>query len=352
MLLHPERETPSPKLLRDVPWRDGSPDIEVLSPDGRWVKEKPWAGDVIDALRAGESYESMLRRFAARHPDEARVKWADYLVRRYLLKLERWGAVDLGLAPDPSDFANGRYVTQKRLGQGGFGTVWLARDPSSGASVVVKRASNYYHAVEVANRSLAMEASVLARCHHHGIARLTESFEHEGRVHIVREYVDGADIARLKGRTPRAICQDIIEVAGIVGHLHERGFLMLDLGPANFLRADRIVAVDVGLCIERTADVVQLPYKAGSPGFTSPELRIDRIASVRSDVWSLGALAFALAVGTAPHEKWREAQYAEKLSPGPLAVAILRALATDPSARPPDMMAAARVFAEAATDAS
>jgi serine/threonine protein kinase len=170
----------------------------------------------------------------------------------------------------------------------------------------------------------------------------------------VREYVDGTDLSRLS-EPPASVARLAAELARLLHDVHEAGFLVLDLGPQNFMRRasdGRLVAIDLGMCVERTGEVTKLSHKIGNRGYTSPEVRATLTATTRSDVWSLGRLAFMLATRTAPHDKWGGADIEARLAEGPLKDAILRATSADAAARPADMREAAALFEEAAARAA
>lgn len=346
-LLRPGLDLPRPKSLRAVEWRAVDEKVmEARHPKtGAWVRGPMWRGDVLDGLAAGEDYYALVARYVKRHPDEKYTRWADDLVRRYLVWLHDAGAIDLALAEAPASLPP-RYQLEKLLGRGGFGVAWLARDrDADDAPVVVKSAWGYYHAPDVSEAVIRNEAAVARALDHPGIARMLDTFEVAGRLHLVRAFVEGAPLSHeTKRRAPRDVLADALAIADILEHLHARGFLALDLGPANFLRRasdGRVVMIDVGMCHAHVDGAAKLEHLVGNRGYVSPEVRKTRDASVRSDVWSVGRLIVAFSTRIPPKDSWTGAEGAALVTDPTLRALVLRFTQPDPADRPQSMRAAA-----------
>lgn len=346
-------DEPRASLVRPVPWRateDPKVVEELHERSGLWVRRPAWRADVLQGLAAGDDFRGLLRRFAARFPGPRHTRWADTLVRAYLFELHKSGHVLLDLPPQPVTLDGGRYHVVKALGRGSFGIAYLCEDRASGEQVVVKEPWTYFHRAEETRKSFEIEIDTLQRLVHPSIIALRRSFEEDGRLHVVREYVEGRPLGPRPGRAADEILGVAAEIARVSHFVHERGFLLLDYGPSNFLRRasdGRLVVIDVGLAAPRETEPVKLRGRTGARGYVSPEIKEHGLATVRSDVWSLGRLVFALAAGVAPSDKWDEAALRARLEGHPLAPAILRLCAEDPAARPASMAEAAGVLEEA-----
>lgn len=353
-LLRAGLDLPRPKLrvgaverrtldARTIEWRHPT--------SGEWTRAPIWGADVFDGLETGDDYVGILARYATRFPDEKHTRFADELVRRQLLALHDAGVVDLGLADAAPPDLGARYRDATLLGRGGFGIAWRAIDATTGQQVVVKHAWAWYQPLSTADAVIRAEARVAAALDHPGIPRSIDTFERGGIMFLVRAFVDGAPLSREAKRTaPRDVLADAIAIADIVEHMHARGYLALDLGPSNFYRRsspdERVIMIDVGLCHAHENGAAKLANLVGNRGYVSPEARRERVASVRSDVWSLGRLVLAFATRRPPKDKWNAAECAERVTDPALKRIVASFCADDPAARPATMRDARALLQE------
>lgn len=340
----------APRLVRPIKWRwTDDPErgriVEAWHErTGEWVAQRAWSGVVLESLEAGgRDYDDMVSLVLERHPEYTPAQ-ARLGVRRYLYGLWIDGDVSIEFPEAPPGF-DGRYTTLRELGRGGVGVAWLCHDKAADTEVVVKHAWNYFHPLDITDGFMRKEADVMRELDHSGIVRLSDTFEEGGLLHLVREYADGAPI--------RAVArEDVMDVANQIAaalqHLHERGYLILDLRPANFLRGDdgRVMLIDVGLCRKMEGGEVRLPGAFGTPGFISPEVVEHRLATVRTDVFGFGRLVFTLVTGMLPRAGWGPEALAERLGTDSLRELVLHCCQPDPKERPADMAAVRRLLEE------
>ncbi len=340
-----------PRLVRPVSWRWADDEkrgriVEALHErTGEWVAQRAWSGVVLEALdEGGDEYDNLVRRVLERHP-EYKESQARLAVRRYLYGLWVEGNVTLKFPTPPTSFQE-RYQVIKELGRGGVGVAWLCKDTKQGGEVVVKHAWNYFHPTRVTDVFMRKEADVMRNLDQSGIVRLSDTFEEGGLLHLVREFADGAPIRSVPRDAVPAVAA---QIATSLEHLHERGYLILDLRPANFLRGTdgRVMLIDVGLCRPLEDGKVVLPGAIGTPGFISPEVLDTRTATVRTDVFGFGRLLFNLLTDTLPRGGWGLDELAGRLGDDPWRDLVLHLCAPDPAMRPADMTAVRRLLAEA-----
>jgi tetratricopeptide (TPR) repeat protein len=210
--------------------------------------------------------------------------------------------------------ALGAYVLERPLGQGGMGSVWLAR-----------RADGRFEgtaAVKLLNLALLSpsgrarferEGSVLARLSHPGIARLLDAgVGPGGQPYLVLEHIDGERIDRWVAQRGLALEARIglfLDVLAAVGHAHAHLIVHRDLKPSNILvtRDGMVKLLDFGIAKlldpeaigERTALTVD-ETRVLTPEFASPEQVRGGVITTATDIYSLGVLLYVLLSGRHP----------------------------------------------------
>ncbi|WBQ04859.1 serine/threonine-protein kinase [Kribbella sp. CA-293567] len=203
----------------------------------------------------------------------------------------------------------GRYSLVRRVGAGGFATVWLARDEQLDAEVAVKILSDNWIDEDDVRRRFLAEGRFLRRVDSPHVVGVHDVGETEdGRPYLVLTYADGGSLADRIKAGPVSI-DDVVDVIGQVGlglkQLHARGVLHRDVKPANVLfRTDesgqRAMLGDLGLG-KSLETVSQLTMPGGTPAYVAPEQVMGDRLDHRADLYSLGAVAYAAFTGQAPH---------------------------------------------------
>jgi len=231
------------------------------------------------------------------------------------------GALDADSArPSPgSAFSSvARYKIVRVLGEGGMGTVYLAEQDQPRRTVALKVMRSTISNAERLRKRFRLEADVLGRLEHPGIARIYDAgtatvTTADGTAtvpYFAMEYVDGLPltehIAKAKLGT-RDRMRIIARIAEAVGAAHRIGVVHRDIKPANVLvdQAGQPKVLDFGVARATDSDVALTTVQTdvgqliGTLGYMSPE----QVAGdptkigVRSDVYALGALAYEVLTG-------------------------------------------------------
>jgi hypothetical protein len=263
-------------------------------------------------------------------------------------------------APSWTDTRVGPYVVLHRLGRGGMGEVFLARDTRLDRHVALKCLVSSSVTPQDLRTSIVREARVAARINHPHVAAVHDVIEHGGRMFMVMEHVEGETLAALlkRGALPSArVVQLGCQMADALAAAHRAGIIHRDLKPANIqVTPDGSIKIlDFGIATAyaafaattRTstgAHAAPAPGRAGTRGYMSPEQILGRTVDERSDVFSLSLVLFEMVTGRGPFESLdsldvllatvRGLPRAEAPHvPVALTEAIARGLAADPNAR-------------------
>ena len=200
------------------------------------------------------------------------------------------------------------YKILSKLGEGGMGVVYKARDAARGRDVALKLSPAGPPDSREVIRFLAEAEAVAAIAHPH-VVRVFEYGEHAGRPFLALEYLPGGSLAdRLKaaaGRmTPRDAAALVEVVTRAVHAAHERGIVHRDLKPSNILfdADDKPRVTDFGIAKRQTSDLTATVEVMGTPAYMAPEQATGKAKFVApsADVWALGAILYELLTGVRP----------------------------------------------------
>ncbi len=210
-----------------------------------------------------------------------------------------------------------RYVLERRIGGGGMGAIWLARDSQLQRSVAVKlMASPATGLTSSALKQFEQEAKAIAQLRHPNVVQVHDYGVDAGVPYIVMELLEGEDLEKLlerRGRLAPALVAGLLKpVARALSAAHAAGIVHRDLKPANLYLAridgEEVVKVlDFGLArkMAPAGEPVRAPSGEGVAGtlrYMSPEqLRGAPDLDHRSDLWSLGVVAYRAITGQYPY---------------------------------------------------
>jgi serine/threonine protein kinase len=199
---------------------------------------------------------------------------------------------------------------RRRLGSGGFATVWLAHDEQLDAEVAIKvLADNWGHDDSVRQRFLE-EGRFLRRVESEHVVQVHDVGELEdGRPFLVLTYADRGTLADRLKKAPLPLGEAVdvvVQVGRGLQALHRRGLLHRDVKPANVLfrstdDGERAVLSDLGLG-KSLDEVSRITMPGGTPSYVAPEQAMGERLDQRADQYSLGAVAYAALTGRSPHQ--------------------------------------------------
>jgi serine/threonine-protein kinase len=209
----------------------------------------------------------------------------------------------------------GAYTLEQPLGQGGMGTVWLARrsDGRYEGRVAVKLL-NLALLDPVGSERFRREGTLLARLSHPNIARLLDAgVTGGGQPFLVLEYVEGTRIDRYcddRRLTPEARLRLFLDVLAAVSHAHANLVVHRDLKPSNILVAQdgTVKLLDFGIAKlleegQGGAEASTLTDVGGrvlTPEYAAPEQIRGEPVTIATDVYALGVLLYLLLAGRHP----------------------------------------------------
>jgi serine/threonine protein kinase len=279
------------------------------------------------------------------------------------------GAPDAGLTPEQALTARvarvlaPTYDLDREIGRGGMGIVYRAVDRRLKRAVAVKvLPPDLAFRADIRSRFL-QEAETSAQLSHPNIVPIFTVDEREGLVFFVMAFIDGQTLAQRLKATPGPMpVPDALailrEVGSALAYAHAHGVIHRDIKPDNILLAadgSRALVTDFGIARAVTSNsdsrLTATGVAIGTPAYMSPEqCSGDKEVDGRSDLYSLGVVAYQMLCGSLPFSGGNTATLLVKqLSEAPVplrqrcptvpegvAAAVMRLLAKDPSARFPD----------------
>ncbi len=209
----------------------------------------------------------------------------------------------------------GPYSVTDKIGRGGMGIVYLARDTRLDRPVAIKMLAPKFTSDSQQRERLKREARAAAKLSHPGIATVYSLEEYGDDLYMVSEYVRGNTLLQVIGGGPvkMTLMLDIAaQIARALAAAHEQGIVHRDLKPENIIRTESglIKILDFGLArIEpktRTGSDLRLTRSGmflGTPAYAAPEQLLGEEIDRRADIFSFGVMLYEMAAGKHPFGK-------------------------------------------------
>lgn len=235
----------------------------------------------------------------------------------------------------------GHYRVIERIGAGGMGEVYRARDEHLGRDVAIKVLPAHAFADESARKRFRKEAEALSKLNHPNIATVFD-FDTEGSIDfLAMEFVSGSSLGDMlrAGRLPeKKVCLLGMQIAAALEEAHEHGIIHRDLKPQNIMVTSKGQAkvLDFGLATllepkvpaGHGATLTETKTIGGTLPYMAPEQLRGEPVDARTDIWAAGAVLYEMATGERPFREDHATRLADD---------ILHKLPTSPVRINPDL---------------
>ena len=213
----------------------------------------------------------------------------------------------------------GRYEIRSKLGEGGMGEVYLARDTQLNRDIALKILTSEVARDQQRLHRFLQEARAASALSHPNVAHIYEIGEVDGAHFIAMEFIEGESLDRKIGGRPLAISELLeiaIQIADALDEAHAKGITHRDIKSANVMITSRgrVKVLDFGLAKlagpssdTHTSDSEMATRVKTSPGvvmgtvnYMSPEQALGREVDHRSDIFSFGVVLYEMATGQLP----------------------------------------------------
>jgi serine/threonine protein kinase len=213
----------------------------------------------------------------------------------------------------PGTTIGGRYELKEQLAKGGMGSVWVARHLQLGTEVAIKFMDPEMLSSPILRARFEREAKAAAQLQHANIVHVHDFGSEGDTPFLVMELLRGESLEDRLQRLVRlpgaAVAPLLVQIARGLRKAHEAGYVHRDLKPGNIFITSNgdeeiLKILDFGIAKQINAVVdggTQSTELVGSPHYMSPEqLQDPRAIDARSDLWSLGVIAYRALTGELP----------------------------------------------------
>ena len=247
-----------------------------------------------------------------------------------------------------------QYRIEARLGGGGMGEVFRARDLELDRDVAIKMVRPELSDLDEVTARFRAEARTLAGLGHSNIATVFRFFAHEGTLYLVMEYISGkpfGDMLRDDGaRPPAEVVHMVKQALSGLGYAHANKVVHRDIKPGNLMldghKTVKVLDFGIAHLLDQTR-ITQSGSVLGTPAYMAPEQVLGQQVDGRTDLYALGVVLYEMLTGKLPFKansqfelmrahletQPRSLKELNDTVPRPLQDTIVRALAKDSDQR-------------------
>ncbi|HEV2583833.1 MAG TPA: serine/threonine-protein kinase [Ktedonobacteraceae bacterium] len=210
----------------------------------------------------------------------------------------------------------GRYHILDKIGEGGFGLVYKARDTRYRSRLVAIKEIDLgtlsSRQIIEATDSYNREVTLLSRLEHRNLPRVYDHFTDPTHWYLVLQYIKGETLEDYLKRIPggllplKEVCKIGLQLSSVFGflHVHKPPIIFRDVKPANIMRTSRgrLYLIDFGIARRYNPQKSRDTGPLGSPGYAAPEQYGRAQSTEQTDIYGLGATLHTLLTGKEPYE--------------------------------------------------
>jgi len=255
-----------------------------------------------------------------------------------------------------------RYLVQKKIGQGGFASVFLGYDTKISRQVAIKVLSDTLNNESMHER-FTRESRALARLNHPNILTIYDSGNHKGLEYLVMELVNGPSLDNLISKKELSISQVVsiaLQICKAMDYAHGQGIIHRDLTLRNIMldeedaNSARVKILDFGLVkMVHSGTQTSGNPMMGTPSYMAPEQVQGKSTNALVDIWAFGVGLYTIIAGCIPFNGEHPAAMMYSIVndnllefpngvPEKLFTIIRRCLSKEPESRPHDFGEIAR----------
>lgn len=208
-----------------------------------------------------------------------------------------------------------RYLILEKIGAGGMGVVYRARDERLERDVALKVLPPGIFRDEAARKRFRKEALALSKLNHPNIATIHDFDSQDGVDFLVMEFITGTTLShklRSEGLSEKEVISLGLQIASALEEAHDHGIVHRDLKPSNIFLTpkNQIKILDFGLAVllkpDESADLTlsdsDVTGISGTLPYMAPEQLLGKPADTRSDIYSVGTVLFEMSTGSRPFD--------------------------------------------------
>jgi Protein kinase domain len=204
----------------------------------------------------------------------------------------------------------GRYELVREIGRGGSAVVYLARQTDLDREVALKELASFHASDPAFVSRFLRESRLTGALNHPNIVTVHEFFEHEGTPFIAMEYFPRGSLRPYVGRIDLAQVAGVLEgLLGGLAHAQLHGIVHRDLKPENVMVSSTggVKIADFGMAkaheLQAASDLTSSGATVGTPAYMAPEQALGASVTHRSDLYSVGVIAYELLSGRVPFDQ-------------------------------------------------